>query len=248
MLPYFFRYYDRLVDHYFIRDNQSSDGSLDILHRHPRVTVLPLHLDGESLVESAFAQVNQFWHPSRGKADWVAVCNVDEFFWHPELLWYLRACRARGITWLRSSGYQMVSEAFPGPHDNLPETIRFGARFEHYDKPAFFNPDAIEDSGFSVARHFASPTGRVVRPLRREILLLHYKYIGIDYLVQRHAELNARLRTKDMAKAYGAQYDPQATLDLFAQYKAQSVEAVPLSESRLARRWRRLRHVLQPIG
>ena len=31
MLPFFFRYYDRFVDRYFIHDNQSSDGSIEIL-------------------------------------------------------------------------------------------------------------------------------------------------------------------------------------------------------------------------
>ena len=247
MLPYFFRYYDPIVDHYFIHDNQSDDGSLDILHRHPRVTVLPLHLEGESLMEAAFAQVNQFWHPSRGKADWVAVCNVDEFFWHPHLTWYLEACRAKGITWLGSKGFQMVSDTFPGPEDDLPQTVRFGARHGNLDKPSFFNPDAIANSGFGIGRHTARPEGRVVRARRTRIRLLHYKFLGTDYVVERHAELDARRRQKDRSKGWGVHYDPKATLEQLEEYKAQSREVVPPSESRLARLWWRLSSWPRPV-
>ena len=128
MLPLFFRHYDGLVDHYFIRDNKSTDGSLDILRAHPRVTILPLFLEGDSMVEAAFAQVNQFWHPSRGQADWVAVCNVDELFWHIDLEWYLRKCQKKGITFLRSRGYQMVGQNFAEPGDNLVRVHRYENR------------------------------------------------------------------------------------------------------------------------
>ena len=39
MLPFFFRYYDRFVDRYYIHDNQSSDGSIEILsfRRHQKM-------------------------------------------------------------------------------------------------------------------------------------------------------------------------------------------------------------------
>ena len=60
MLPLFFRYYDTFIDRYYIHDNGSDDGSLAILEAHPRVTILPLVLEGDPLCEAAFAQVNDF--------------------------------------------------------------------------------------------------------------------------------------------------------------------------------------------
>ena len=39
MLPFFYRHYESLVDHFFVFDNGSTDGSLDILRAHPRTTV-----------------------------------------------------------------------------------------------------------------------------------------------------------------------------------------------------------------
>ncbi len=240
MLPFFFRHYDGLVDHYFIRDNQSTDGSLRILNAHPRVTVLPLFLEGELMVGAAFAQVNQFWHPSRGQADWVAVCNIDELFWHIDLPWYLRECRRRGITFLPSTGYQMVSESFPESGDNLVRTHRLGVRQGTLDKPAFFNPDAITESGFELARHSCNPKGQIVRPARDEIVLLHYKFLGLDYVTARHAELNARRRPGDIASDYGFHYEPDQTKAAYDDLFARRSKIIPRYQGILRRLKRRL--------
>ena len=241
MLPFFFRHYDRFVDRYFIHDNQSTDGSLSILKAHPRVTILPLVLEGESLMDAAFAQLNQFWHPSRGEADWVAVCNIDEFFWHFDMPWYLRQCRRKGITFLRSQGYHMVSETFPAPGDDLVRVHRFGVREAcFFDKPAFFNPDAITESGFGIGRHTADPKGHVVRPVRDEIVLAHYKYLSLDYVMQRHAELNARRRPGDVKKGHGRHYDAEASRADFASFLERRIQVLPKDQSVLARYRRRL--------
>ena len=211
ILPFFFRYYDRFVDQYFIYDNGSDDGSLELLQAHPRVTVETVEYFGESLIEAAFQRVNQLWWPSRGIADWVLVCNVDEFFWHPNLRRYLKSCQSSGINYLQAEGYQMVSDEFPPCDAELTQTIRRGARCEFMDKPAFFNPDEIEDFGFGIARHTCSPVGNVVRPERNEIMLLHYKHLGLHYVLQRHAELNSRLKARDFEKTYGYHYSDEVT-------------------------------------
>ena len=95
------------------------------------------------------------------------------------------------------------------------------------DKPAFFNPDAITDSGFGIARHSCNPRGRVVRPPRDEILLLHYKHLGLDYLLARHAELDARRRSLDRERGYGYHYDPEVTMQRHTSYMQQAEELVP---------------------
>jgi hypothetical protein len=240
MLPFFFRHYDPIVDHYFIYDNQSTDGSLDILRAHPRVTILPLVIEGDSYVESAIVQVNRFWHPSRGNADWVAVCNIDEFFWHIDLAWYLRKCRSKGITFLKSVGYQMVSERFPAPTDDLAKAARSGVRANRFDKPAFFNPDAITETRFEVGRHACQPQGQVVFPRSDEIYLLHYKYLGLDYVTKRHAELNARRRPRDVERRYGQHYEADSSYPRYTEFWAGRREVVPPDQSgwaRARRRW-----------
>jgi hypothetical protein len=235
LLPFFFRHYDKFVDRYFIHDNQSTDASLDILAAHPRVTILPLTLDGDSYVQAMVPAMNRMWQVSRGQADWVAVVNVDEFFWHPDMAAYLRRCRLAGITWLESIGFQMIATRFPEEGENLARNIRQGMRSTTYDKPAFFNPNAIEGSGFGLARHIAAPIGRIVRAARQEILLLHYKHLGLEYVLARANELGPRRRAGDRAAGYGVQYDHGRAFADHTLILARSVEVVPPPA-----RWKRL--------
>lgn len=226
LLPFFFRHYDPFIDHYFIHDNQSDDGSEEILNGHPNVTVVPLHLEGDSIIEAAFAQVNGFWLPSRGQADWVAVCNIDEFFWHPDMKGYLSNCQAQGVTCINSFGFQMISEKFPGKDDNLADSLRTGVRDSDYDKPSFFNPDKVSESGFNMARHGWRPTGTVNWPSQAEIFLLHYKHLGQDYLVERHTKLNARRRSRDIERKYGFHYDPRLTIERHVSLLAEAQDVI----------------------
>lgn len=220
MLPFFFEHYDRFVDRYFIHDNDSDDGSLEILAAHPRVTVLPLVLEGDSMCQAAFEKVNELWKPSVGQADWVAVCNIDELFWHPDLPWYLKICKNRGITHIPAIGWNMVSDRFPEPGEHLPRTLRTGMRADAMDKPSFFNPNAITDSGFAMARHSSQPRGRVVVPDRPEVQLLHYKHLGEEYTLARQAELWARMRSLDRERKWGFHYEPELVKKRLAELRA----------------------------
>jgi hypothetical protein len=227
MLPFFFNHYDKLVDHYYIYDNQSTDGSLGILSSHPNVTILPFVLEGDSLIEAAIKKLNDIWKPSIGNADWVTVCNIDELFWHPNLYKYLTRCNKKGITYLISEGYQMITKEFPNKNVELTKKIITGERDKKFDKPSFFNPNKITHSGFTMGRHSATPKGCIILPKENEILLLHYKYLGLNYVKKRHAELNARRRKKDVAKNYGHQYDAEQTIELYKNYSAKAKKVIP---------------------
>ena len=79
MLGFFFRHYDSWVDRYFVYDDGSTDGSLDLLARHPRVEVRRFeHTDPDSFVLSHQAFHNTVWKESRGQADWVVITALDE--------------------------------------------------------------------------------------------------------------------------------------------------------------------------
>ncbi len=235
MLPFFFRQYDPIVSRYFIYDDGSDDGSLQLLLAHPKVTVMPFELGGDSIIESAFARVNSLWWPSRNQADWVLVCNVDEFFWHKDLPGYLQDCTTNGTTFLQAEGYQMISETFPPSGMDLTQFARSGARFKNMDKPAFFNPNEITDSGFGIARHSCMPVGNVVRPEKDEILLLHYKHLGVDYVFKRHEELRQRLRAGDRARNFGHHYSPETTRQRHDSYLEAAQELFSLQEAQQAR-------------
>ncbi len=206
MLPHFFRHYDALVDRFFVFDNGSTDGSLDILEAHPRVTVRHFDVPGDSFVAEERRLSDTVWRKSRGLADWVIVVDIDEFVFHPDLRTYLNECAGTGVTALRGIGYEMVSETFPTGEAPLTETVTFGARSAGHDKLCIFDPKALVDTRFGPGRHKADPVGRVVWPERPEMLLLHYKQLGVDYAVERSAELRLGLRPGDVEQSWGRQY------------------------------------------
>ncbi len=71
--------------------------------------------------------------------------------------------------------------------------------------------------------------------------MLHYKYFGRDYLVQRHAELNARRRERDVKMEYGFQYDPAYTIKHFEELLAARGEVTPEQQGIMARFQRRFK-------
>jgi hypothetical protein len=206
MLPFFFRHYDTIVDRYFIFDHGSTDGSLVLLKQHPKVSLNHFRFDGPSFVEAARKFYNECWKASRGQADWILVCNIDEHLYHPDLRAYLSHCSREGISLIVPEGYQMISETFPTGDQPLFQQVRMGVRFTKMDKPELFAPGLIQETKFSVGRHSAKPKGRVRQPPKVQVKLLHYKYLGLDYLVSRLKELAQGLGEKDIARGWGHKY------------------------------------------
>lgn len=212
MLPFFFRHYDSIIDQYFIYDDESTDGSVALLEQHPKVELESKSLSkGDSVCLQGFQHVNQIWRKSCEVADWVVVCNIDELFDHKDMRQYLAACSKEGITFIAAKGFQMVTEQFPDPLCNLCQQFRWGVPFADMNKPAFFNPNAITDSGFGIGRHRAHPQGEVIFPKSVEVRLLHYKYLGLSYVLERHKELFCRMREGDRKNRWGFQYDRETT-------------------------------------
>jgi hypothetical protein len=216
MLPFFFRHYDPLVARYYIFDNGSTDTTLDLLRANPKVVLGEFVVKGRSLVEDAQEFCNHCWKASRGVADWVIVCDVDEHLQHPDLHAYLNSLPA-GTSLIIPEGYQMVSETFPTPGAHLATEIRTGARNKLLDKPEFFKPDLIDEINFLPGRHTADPKGKVQTPPDTAIKLLHFKYMGLEYFKSRLSQLSTGLREGDVEKGWGAHYlsDDQAKTERF---------------------------------
>lgn len=227
MLPYFFRHYDSIVDRYFVWDSGSTDRSLDLLRHHRRVTVGRFER-GESFILSATAHYNECWKVSRGAADWVIVVNVDEHLYHPRLRSYLRSRGGAGVSIVIAEGYHMVSHTFPWTRQPLWRVLPHGARDRHWDKPQVFDPNRIQEINFAPGRHAAEPIGNVGVVRTNAVRLLHYKYLGADYLQTRHAELRSVFPESDLARGWGYQYswDAAQNREALRRHQAAAVNVV----------------------
>jgi glycosyltransferase involved in cell wall biosynthesis len=207
MLEFFFRHYDPFVERYVVYDDGSTDATLEILRARQNVEVRRFErVVEQSFVLSAQRLHNEVWKESRGRADWAILTAVDEHLYHADLAGYLARSKRRGVTAVPALGFQMVAGEFPAPGVRLAETITRGAPYSRMNKLSILDPDAIAETMFSLGRHRGSPTGLVRFPDSDEVLNLHYKFLGIDYLRARQALLRTGLGEIDRQEGYGRQY------------------------------------------
>jgi hypothetical protein len=152
------------------------------------------------------AELNRCWKESRGHADWVIIVDMDEHIYHRDLREHLGWCTSEGITMLEPVGYDMISEDFPASSSTLCESIRRGVRSFLLDKKAIFDPNAIEDVNYAPGRHASSPTGRLCFPEQREVRLLHYKHLGLDYLIPRTGALRGQRTEFELIQGWSLHY------------------------------------------
>jgi glycosyltransferase involved in cell wall biosynthesis len=207
MIGFFFRHYEPWVDKFIFFDDGSTDGTLDLLASKKNVEIRPFtYAFPDSFSLSVQAWRNSCWKESRGAADWVIVTDADEHLHHPALSSYLARCKDEGVTYMPALGFDMVTESFPQPQENLATSRTIGAPSAVYSKLRIFDPVAIEEVNYRIGAHTASPSGRLVLPAQDDLLLLHYKHLGTDYVPSRHAALGARLRERDLRHKWGAHY------------------------------------------
>lgn len=227
MLEFFFRHYDPLVDRYIVYDDRSTDRTLEMLSQHPRVEIRKFErVAPDSFVKSHAVWQNNIWKESRGSADWIILTAIDEYLYHPDLARYLSGARDAGVTAIPALGYQMVSRDFPAPDENLALTRTRGSPDMTYSKLSLFNPDAILQTNYTLGRHFAVPTGRVKYPERDELLILHYKYLGIEHVAQRNALLLTGFGKADHEGNVGFQYkwSKEKLLETFDFLESKSID------------------------
>lgn len=233
MLGFFFRHYDPLIERYVFYDDGSTDGTLDVLRAHPRVEIRRFERhDADSFVLSSRHLNDHVWKESRGLADWVVISAVDEHLYHRDLPGYLELARRAGITAIPGLGYEMVSADFPDPAEELTRTRTRGAPEPMWNKLNLFDPDAVDETNYEVGRHTARPTGRITYPETDELLILHYKYIGFDYVQRRHALLSSGLGATDRKHKWGFQFDFASSelSDKIAELEKRAVDVARLAE------------------
>ena len=208
MLGFFFRHYDPWVDRYVILDDGSTDGTLDLLHAHPKVEVRSFERCSDSFVHAHTELNNHGWKDSRGLAAWVVLADVDEHFHHPQVPMadYLDEQRNAGVTVVPGLGFGMVHDRLPPDEGRLVDVVRRGRPRAPFNKLGVFDPDAVLEAGIGHGRHVASPVGDLRLPARDEVMLCHYKHLGFDRWTARDEELGRRRGARDVADGLGIHY------------------------------------------
>lgn len=207
MLPFMFDYYERFVDHFTIYDNYSDDKSTSIITSRSDTTLVPFKTDGFN--DNIHNDIkNNCWKHSRGKADYVIVCDMDEFIYHKDIPQALSMLKDNKYSIVKPFGYNMYSHDYPvyTVKQLITDKVRRGVRIPMFDKCILFDPHAIVEINYKPGAHECYPWGRVKTYRDEDIKLLHYKNIGLEALLERNRSYVTRLSKENIENNYGTEY------------------------------------------
>jgi hypothetical protein len=208
IIPFFLQHYNEFVDNYYIYDNYSDDATDTLLAAQPNITVRKYDTEG-TLNDLAYIQIkNNCWKKSRGKADYVIVCDVDEFLYHPQLTDLLKKSLRERITFFTPTGYNMFSDHFPEyePNKSIVDIVKNGVLDKDFSKSILFDPHRIVEINYTAGAHFCYPWGIVKTKEDNKLFLLHYKNLGVAYVLKRSNMYKNRLSQINIEKKFGVQY------------------------------------------
>src|SRR5574343_241361 len=152
IIPYFMRHYNQ-YGKVFLYEGHSTDGSRE-LAESMGATVINLDTNNE-VRDDIFSSVkNNCWKDS--KADWVIVCDMDEFIWHPNFIAYLETVPE---TIVAPRTFEMMAPQFPTTVGQIYDEVKYG--FEIRTKFFLFRPQALKEISYGAGCHDALPQGSV---------------------------------------------------------------------------------------
>jgi len=207
IIPHFLRHYENIVSNIIVYDNKSDDGSLKILNKHPKVTVVSYDTGGQ-IRDDAYLQIkNNAWKNSRKSADIVMVCDMDEFIYTKNLKEFITEFNESDSTILKPIGYDMMINDFDITNsDDLINDVKNGNRHDHFDKLCMFKPNQIKEINYNFGCHVANPTGNI-KYFNKEVKLLHYKKVGLSYYLNKMFQYKKRVSKFNKDRRLGYQYN-----------------------------------------
>lgn len=206
ILPFTLDYYSNICEKIFIYDNMSTDSSDEIYKKYSKVTVIKWDSNNEINEFNYINIKNNAYKKSREyNADWVIVCDTDEFLYHPRLLEKLKYYKENGITVPKVNGHDMVSETFPNYNgESITNKIKTGSEvYPPFCKNIIFNPKL--DVSFGIGAH-SFQANNAVYSNSPELKLLHYKFLGVEYVESIYKARAERLSDFNKQNKLGEHY------------------------------------------
>jgi glycosyltransferase involved in cell wall biosynthesis len=185
------RHYTQFAD-VILLEGHSTDRTVEIGQSFgAKIMKVDTH---DQVNDAIYLQVkNNAWKGS--KADWVIICDTDEFIYHPNIVEYLKNTTS---TIFRPRLFNMYSEFFPSGDGQIYDEVKFGV--DGGGKTNIFRPDQITEINYLPGCHNARPEGNVILNLNSELITMHFKNLSREYVIERNKYLFNRL--SDVNKLY----------------------------------------------
>lgn len=205
ILPYTLDHYSQFCEKIFVYDNMSTDSSDKIYKKYDNVEVIKWSSNNE-INEMNYVNLKSMSYRIKSRdADWVIVCDCDELLYHENLIEKLEEYKKQGITVPRIDGHDMVCETFPKYDGSLlVEKVKIGSQtYEPMCKNIIFDPKL--DVSFGIGAHTFSSNNTKYSEFP-ELKLLHYKFLGKDYVRKLYMMRAKRLSTWNKERKLGEHY------------------------------------------
>lgn len=207
MIRHTLNYYSKICSKIIIIDNQSTDNSLEFAKGYEQVELRYLDSGNEFVEDKLRETRNNCWKGST--ADYVIVCDMDEFLYDENLMEKLILAKQKNIVMPMIVGYNMMSDDFPSDYNSLITTqVKHGKRSNWFDKNIIFDPKKVKEINFSPGSHQCEPIfyEDTITDELLELKLLHYKYLGREYLYKKHEGYVNRMSNISREKRHGYEY------------------------------------------
>lgn len=194
MMPYFMRHYTQFAK-VIILENNSTDRTVEIA-KSMGATIwaydVPDVIDDQWYIDVK----NSCWKASR--ADWVIICDADEFVYHPNIVNILKDTDATIFT---PQLFNMFSNKFPTTEGQIYEEVNRGK--SGGGKMNLFRPSEIKQINYQPGCHVACPEGNVRHNPNSEIITLHMRNLSKEYLIERNGRSARRLSPLNQQMRWG---------------------------------------------
>lgn len=204
MMPLFLRHYSTFADRIIIWDEQSTDGTREIIKACPKAELREWPHKG--LDDQKFIHAVNTYYRDFQDSTWVMWPDVDEFLYHPNILDVLRDSPEPMIG---STGYALISkEGFPRGAGQIYEQVKTGFPQSNYDKIICWRPQFLIQH--AIGRHtypgaWPKCNGQPLNP-RPKLKLFHCHHIGG---VKHTEQINARNYGRAIDKRLAWNYTPE---------------------------------------
>ena len=167
-----------------IYDNYSTDNTVKIAEQHG--CEIHYYDSGNKFCDDVMLNIrNNCW--KNANTDWVMMCDADELIHISQE--DLSRQEELGFSIIQTIGYTIVNK------DDLItnlEEMKYGYRDTSYDKCVIFNKKYISEINFNHGSHKIDPIGSHININQLQFKLIHYKWIGKKYSIDRRNMLRNR--------------------------------------------------------
>lgn len=194
MLPYFIKHYRERFPNckIVVYDNESTDNTVEIALQNG-CHVKPYSTNNQLNDLTYLAIKNNCWKDEIG---WVIVADCDEFI---DMNYNQLFMHSSSI--ISVEAYNMVNHN----NDFNIDKIDHGIRSISYDKAYCFNASKIKEINYNPGCHTCNPVGDVTYSSKHH-KVYHYKYVNVEYMIERHAMFAKRLSKENIERGYGGHY------------------------------------------